>query len=221
MQGAKLSMLPNTLTRLISLRSPSSDRRHSTQDIIDEKSGVPPAMVEALDRAEPLDPHLLAPRRRVLKRPAAQISRDSFKDRRACPHVLCSPHLLSETRKMSWPQGVETSTRRTSWWTEQRRTRWLRMQMTETSFRNGALVHDVLSSLHLGRRLDHSSRHVLTRATDQDEVAAVWRQAHEGWKICSEGGVWQKDVGLGCDLATAHGHTRWLGVTSVGSLLAA
>ena len=51
----------------------------STWDIIDERSGVLSAMVEALDRAELLDPHLLAPRRRVLKRPAAQIPRDSFK----------------------------------------------------------------------------------------------------------------------------------------------
>ena len=46
----------------------------------------------------------------------------------------------------------------------------------------------------------------------------MWGQAREGWTICSEGGVWQKDVGLGGDLATAHGHTRWLGVASVGSL---
>ena len=41
----------------------------------------------------------------------------------------------------------------------------------------------------------------------------MWGQAHEGWKVCSEGGVWQKYVGLGGDLATAHGHTRWLGAT--------
>ena len=43
-------------------------------------------------------------------------------------------------------------------------------------------------------------------------------QAREGWTTCSEGGVWRKDVGLGDDLATAHGHTQWLGVASVGSL---
>ena len=88
MQGVKMSMPPNTFTRFIRLRSTSSDSSHSTCDI-DEKSGVPSAMFEALDRLEPLDPHLLAPRRRVLKRPAAHISRDIFKDRRACPHVLC------------------------------------------------------------------------------------------------------------------------------------
>ena len=51
-------------------------------------------------------------------------------------------------------------------------------------------------------------------------MATAWGQAHEGWTICSEGGVWQKDVSLGGDLATAHGHTRWLGVASVGILLA-
>ena len=45
--------------------------------------------------------------------------------------------------------------------------------------------------------------------------------AHESWKIYSEGGVWQEDVGLGGDLATAHGHTRWLGVWGVGNFFAA
>ena len=89
-----MSMPPHTFTGLIRLRSSSSDSSESTWDTVDEKSGVPSAMAEALDKAEPLDPHLLAPRRRVLKRPAAQISRDSFKDRRSCPHVLCSPHLF-------------------------------------------------------------------------------------------------------------------------------
>ena len=36
----------------------------------------------------------------------------------------------------------------------------------------------VLSSPHLGRRLDHSSIHVLTRATHQDEVAADRAEKH-------------------------------------------
>ena len=48
----------------------------------------------------------------------------------------------------------------------------------------------------------------------------MWGQAREGWTICSEGGVWQKGVGLGGDLVTARGHTRWLGAASVGSLRA-
>ena len=42
-----------------------------------------------------------------------------------------------------------------------------------------------------------------------------------GWKSAAKVVFGTKDVGLGSDLATAHGHTRWLGVTSVGSLLAA
>ena len=92
MQGANMSMPPDTYTCLIRWRSTSSDSSHSTWDIVDEKAGVPSAMIEALGGAEPLDSHLLAPRRRALKRPAALRSTDTFKDRRASPHVLCSPH---------------------------------------------------------------------------------------------------------------------------------
>ena len=60
MHGAKLSTPPNTFTCL-RLRSTSSDSSHPTWDI-DEKSGGPSAMVETLDRAEPLKHfHVLAP----------------------------------------------------------------------------------------------------------------------------------------------------------------
>ena len=43
MQGPKMSMPPNTFTRLIRLRSSSSDSSDSTWDTVDEKSGVPSA----------------------------------------------------------------------------------------------------------------------------------------------------------------------------------
>ena len=146
MQGPKMSMPPNTFTRLIRLRSSSSDSSDSTWDTVDEKSGVPSATVAALGKAEPVDPHLLAPRRRVLKRPAAQTSRDSFKDRRSCPHVLCSPHLFRRlnnclTTEKDDVAAVHGDKHGKSWGTNQRRTQWLCKQMTATSFRIGAHVH--------------------------------------------------------------------------------
>ena len=149
MQGAEWSMPPNTFTRLIRLRSPSSDSSHSTWDIIDERSGVLSATVAALDRAELLDPHLLAPRRRVLKRPAAQIPRDSFKDRRACPYVLSSPHL--------------------------------------------------------GRRLDDSLIHVLTSATGQDEVPAAGVGEHAKVELGNETVEQASGMLAGDDLAATQG----------------
>ena len=182
MHGAKLSMPPNTFTCL-RLRSTSSDSSHTTWDI-DDKSGGPSARVEALDRAEPLDPHVLAPRRRVLKRPASQISSDSFKYWRACPHVLCSRHLCrilhncltSEKDDVASARGDKHAKDELSDETEQ--------DAMTVQADDGDIIQDRragpygLSSPHLGRRLDHSSIHVLTNATDQDEVAADRTDEH-------------------------------------------
>ena len=177
-------MPPNTFTCL-RLRSTSSDSSHTTWDI-DEKSGGPSARVEALDRAEPLDPHVLAPRRRVLKRPASQISSDSFKYWRACPHVLCSRHLCrilhncltSEKDDVASARGDKHAKDELSDETEQ--------DAMTVQADDGDIIQDRragpygLSSPHLGRRLDHSSIHVLTNATDQDEVAQIVRTSTRG-----------------------------------------
>ena len=130
------------------------------------------ATVEALDRAEPLDPHLLAPRRRVLKRRATQKPRLTAS--RSWPNVRGDQHAQDELRDETEDDA------------------------TAVQADNGDVIRDqracpyVLSSLHLGRRHDHSSIHVLTRATDQDEVAAAGTSTRRTRSVTRQ---WSKRVG--------------------------
>ena len=158
---------------------------------------------------------------------------DIIQDRRARPYVLSSPHL----RRRPDHSSVHVITRATdqdevaAYRLDKRAKDKLGDETLEQA--NAVLADDdlaankdriachlVLYMLLKSQSETQEKYNALARATDKDEVATVWGQAHEGWTICSEGGVWQKDVGPGGDLATAHGHTRWLGVASVGSLLA-
>ena len=80
---------------------------------------------------------------------------------------------------MTWPQRVETIARRMNELGDETEEDAMAVRADD-----GDIVQDrragpyVLSSPHLGRRLDHCSIHVLSRVTDQDKVAAAGVDEH-------------------------------------------
>ena len=177
-------------------------------------------MVRARVSPEALDPHLLSPPRRALKRPAAQISRDSFKVRRALStrSVLASPLTTAQRPKKDNVAAARGDKPEKDELGDETEEDAMAVQ-EDGDIKDWRMCPYVLSSPHLGQRIDHGSIHVLTRAADQDEVVATRAdelddetveqanrvQAEDGGREQGSGGLFPCSV---CTLHISVGDTR-------------